>query len=213
MVQLMRGWTFLLVSMTLLVPASGRGELPALTPPPSTAPFDDVDDATLQAEVTQQALAFLDMLQRHWGEGPERLRTVVAGPVEREEDGTLTYLRNLHEHGVLEGYEFRKGSLARGRYVLLQGPLNGLNEFIGYYSALKQALKAAYGEPEFDRVVWDNDLYAPMPEYWGVAVMIGHLHYHAAWETTEGWLTLDLSGNRYSRLSLDYRVRREAADT
>jgi hypothetical protein len=213
MVQLMRGWTFLFVSMTLLVPASGRGELPALTPPPAAAPFDDVDDATLQAEVTRQALAFLDTLQGHWGEGPERLRTVVAGPVEREEDGTLIYLRNLHEHGVLEGYEFRKGSLARGRYLLLQGPLNGLNEFIGYYSALKQALSAAYGEPESDRVVWDNDLYAPMPEYWGVAVMIGHLHYHAAWETTEGRLTLDLSGNRYSRLSLDYRVRGEAADT
>jgi len=213
MVQLMRGWTFLLVSVTLLLPASGRGELPALTSPPAATPFDDVDDATLQAEVTRQALAFLDTLQGHWGEGPERLRTVVAGPVEREEDGTLIYLRNLHEHGVLEGYEFRKGSLARGRYLLLQGPLNGLNEFIGYYSALKQALSAAYGEPESDRVVWDNDLYAPMPEYWGVAVMIGHLHYHAAWETTEGRLTLDLSGNRYSRLSLDYRVRGEAADT
>jgi hypothetical protein len=213
MVQAMRGWTLLLVSMTLLVPASGRGELPVLAPPPATIPFDDIDDATLQAEVTRQALAFLDTLQRHWGEGPDRLRTVVAGSVEREEDGTLIYLRNLHEHGILEGYEFRKGSLAHGRYLLLQGPLNGLNEFIGYYTALKQALNAAYGDPEFDRAVWDNDLYAPMPEYWGVAVMIGHLHYHAAWETTEGRLTLDLSGNRYSRLSLDYLVRREAADT
>jgi hypothetical protein len=213
MVQVMRVWTFLLVGMTLLVPPSGFGELPNFAPPPATAPFDDVDDATLQAEVTRQALTFLDTLQRHWGEGPDRLRTVVDGPVEREEEGTLLYLRNLHEHGVLEGYEFRKGSLARGRYLLLQGPLNGLNEFIGYYTALKQALNAAYGEPEFDRVVWDNNLYAAMPDYWGVAVMIGHLHYHAAWETTEGRLTLDLSGNRYSRLSLDYRVRREEAQT
>ena len=199
--------------MALIVPTIGLADIADFGPPPATAPFDDVDDATLQAEVTRQALAFLDTLHRHWGEGPDRLRTVVDGPVEREEAGTLLYLRNLHEHGVLEGYEFRKGSLARGRYLLLQGPLNGLNEFIGYYTALKQALSNAYGAPQFDRVVWDNDLYAPLPQYWGVAVMIGHLHYHAAWETTEGRLTLDLSGNRYSRLSLEYRVRREAADT
>jgi hypothetical protein len=203
----------LVACLTLIIPTIVLADIADFAPPPATAPFDDVDEATLQAEVTRQAFAFLDTLQRHWGEGPDRLRTVVDGPVERADEGTLLYLRTLQEHGVLEGYEFRQGSLARGRYLLLQGPLNGLNEFIGYYAALKQALNTAYGEPEFDRVVWDNDLYAPMPEYWGVAVMIGHLHYHAAWETTEGRLTLDLSGNRYSRLSLEYRVRREATDT
>jgi len=46
-----------------------------------------------------------------------------------------------------------------------------------------------------------------------VAVMIGHLRYHAAWETAEGTLTIDLSGERYSRLSVEYRVRGEAART
>lgn len=209
----MRPWMFLLVGITLLIPANGGGELPDFAPPLASPPFDDVDDAARQAEVTRQALAFLDTLQRHWGKGPEQLRSIVAGPVEREEDDTLIYLRNAFEHGVLEGYEFRKGSLTRGRYLLLQGPLNGLNEFIGYYTAMKQALSAAYGEPEVDRVVWNNDLYAPLPDYWGVAVMIGHLHYHATWETAEGRLTLDLSGNRYSRLSVDYHMRAEQAQT
>jgi hypothetical protein len=138
----------------------------------------------------------------------------VAGvPSEREDDNALIYLRNIHDHGLLEGYEFRKGSLARGQYVIIQRPVNGLNEFIGYYTALKKALSAAYGEPELDRVVWDNDLYHPLPDYWGVAVMVGHLRYHAAWETAEGTLTLDLSGHQYSRLSLEYRVRGENAET
>ena len=209
----MRPWTFLLVGITLLIPANGSGELPDFAPPSVSAPFDEVDDAARQAEVTRQALAFLDTLQRHWGKGPEQLRTIVAGPVEREEDDTLIYLRNAFEHGVLEGYEFRQGSLTRGQYLLLQGPLNGLNEFIGYYTAMKQALSAAYGQPEVDRVVWKNDLYAPLPDYWGVAVMIGHLHYHATWETAVGRLTLDLTGNRYSRLSMDYRMRAEQAQT
>ena len=211
--RLMRGWMFLLVSVTILIPSSGRGELPEFTPPPATAPFDEIDDATLQAEVSRQALAFLDTLQRHWGEGPERLRSVVAGPVQREEESALIYLRNMHDHGVLEGYEFRKGSLARGQYILIQQPLNGVNEFIGYYTALKEALRNAYGEPELDRVVWDNDLYHPLPDYWGVAVMIGHLRYQATWQTAEGTITLDLTGNRYSRLSMEYRVRGENAQT
>ena len=209
----MRGRIVLLIGLTILVPVSGRGELPAFGPPAATAPFDDIDDATLQAEVTRQALVFLDTLQRYWGQGPERLKHVVAGPIEREEESTLIYLRNVHDHGVLEGYEFRKGSLARGRYVIIQRPLNGLNEFIGYYTALKQALSAAYGEPKVDREVWDNDLYHPLPDYWGVAVMIGHLRYHAVWETSDGTLTLDLSGNRYSRLSMEYRARGEQAHT
>ncbi len=209
----MRGWTFLLLSLTTLVPASGRSELADFSPPPANAPFDDVDEITLQGEVTRQALAFLDMLQRHWGEGQDRLRTAVSGAAEREEENSLIYLRNIHEHGVLEGYEFRKGALARGRYVMVQRPLNGLNEFIGYYTALKAALTAAYGEPTQDDVIWDNDLYSALPDYWGVAVMIGHLHYHAAWKTADGRLILDLSGNRYSRLSMEYQVQGDAAQT
>jgi hypothetical protein len=209
----MRAWMSLLVGVCILIAPSVRGELREFVPPSDTAAFDDVDDATRQTEVTRQALAFLNTLQEHWGQGPERLRSVVAGPVELEEESALVYLRNMHNHGVLEGYEFRKGSLARGQYVIIQGPLNGLNEFIDYYTVLKQALTASYGAPRSDRVVWDNDLYYPLPAYWGVAVMIGHLRYEALWETPEGTLTLDLNGNRYSRLSMEYRARSEAADT
>jgi hypothetical protein len=197
----------------MTVPAIGLAEVADFVPPPHPASFDDIDEVTLQAEITVQTLSFLNTLQGHWGEGPDRLRTVVAGPVEREEENTLIYLRNVHDHGVLEGYEFRKGSLACGQYVLIQGSLNGLNEFIGYYAALKHALIARYGDPVLDRIVWDNDLYQSLPDYWGVAVMIGHLHYHASWDTADGIIRLDLTGNQYSRLSIEYRVRHEAADT
>lgn len=209
----MRFWTLLLVGLIILYPARGYGELAEFGPPGTDDPYDELDERTLQAEVIRQALAFLDTLHRHWGQGRERVKDVVAGPLEREEEGTLAYLRNVHDHGVLEGYEFLKGSLTRGQYVIIQRPLNGLNEFIGYFAALKQALTSAYGDPASDREVWDNDLYHPLPDYWGVAVMIGHLRYQAVWETPEGTLTLDLSGNRYSRLSIEYRMRGQAAET
>jgi hypothetical protein len=182
-------------------------------PPTFTIPFDEKDETTLQAEVTRQVMTFLQTVQAHWGQHPEALRLSVAGTVERDEEGRLIYLRNLSDHGVLEGYEFRHESLVRGQYILLQRPLNGLNEFIGYYRTLKEQLTAVYGSPTNDQTVWDNDLYQPVPDYWGIAVLIGHLHYHAAWETADGTITLELTGNRHSRLFLEYRNHNEGART
>src|SRR5215467_10006906 len=95
-----------LTSVAMALPMSGSAELVNFQRP-GTGLFDDIDDATLQAEVTKQALAFLDTLHKHWGEGPERLRTAVYGDLERDEQGKLIYLRNINDHGVLEGYEFR----------------------------------------------------------------------------------------------------------
>ena len=101
----------------------------------------------------------------------------------------------------------------RGQFIVLQRPLYGLNEFIGYYTSLKLALNAVYGEPKVDQIIWNNDLYRSLPDYWGVAVMIGHLHYHAGWDTADGTITLELTGNRHSKLSLEFKSTREAAQT
>ena len=199
------------VTMTGLTPFAWANPWDVLPPPAFTIPFDEEDEATLRAEVTTQVLTFLQTVQAHWGQQPEALRRAVPGPVEKDEEGQLIYLRNLSDHGVLEGYEFRHESLIRGQYVLLQRPLNGLNEFIGYYHTLKDRLTTAYGSPTNDQTVWDNDLYQPVPSYWGVAVLIGHLHYHASWETEDGTITLELTGNRHSKLFLEYRSRREGA--
>jgi hypothetical protein len=201
------------VSLTGFTPLAWANPEDAPAPPTFTIPFDENDEATLQAEVTKQVLTFLQTVQAHWGQDPETLRLSVAGTVERDEEGKLIYLRNLSDHGVLEGYEFRHETLVRGQFILLQRPLNGLNEFIGYYRTLKEQLTAAYGSPTNDQTVWENDLYQPVPDYWGVAVLIGHLHYHAAWETAEGTITLELTGNRHSRLFLEYRRHLEGART
>ena len=147
------------------------------------------------------------------GTAPRSPSPVSGGLIERDEEGKLIYLRNLSDHGVLEGYEFRHESLVRGQYILLQRPINGLNEFVDYYRTLKELLTARYGDPTSDQTVWDNDLYQPVPDYWGVAVLIGHLHYHAAWETPEGAITLELTGNRHSRLFLEHKNHREGAHT
>jgi len=181
--------------------------------PTFVIPFDDFDESTLQTEVERQALTFLNNLRQHWGRNPRALRAAVSGTVRDDQQGKLIYLRNIGDHGVLEGYEFRQESLVRGQYILLQRPLNGLNEFIGYYQSLKQVLAHQFGAPLYDRVVWDNDLYQPVPDYWGVAVMMGQLHYHAAWETTEGIVTLELTGNHHSKLLLEFKSNRAGEET
>jgi hypothetical protein len=175
--------------------------------------FDEIDEATLQAEVSRQAFAFLHTVQAYRGQTPTALRAAVPGDIREDERNKLIFLRNIADHGVLEGYEFRQESLVRGQYILLQRPFNGLNEFIGYYQALKRTLIESYGTPVQDRILWNNDLYQPLPDYWGVAVMIGHLQYHAAWETDEGTVTLELTGDHHCKLMLEYQTHRAGAQT
>ena len=200
----MRGRIALMLSLMLtgFAPLAWAHSEEALPPPTVTIPFDEQDEVNLQAEITKQVLTFLQRVEAHWGQQPDALRLSVAGTVERNGEGKLIYLRNLADHGVLEGYEFHHESLVRGQYILLQRSLNGLNEFIGYYRTLKDQLTTTYGSPTNDQTVWDNDLYEPVPDYWGVAVLIGHLHYHATWETADGTITLELTGNQHSRLFL-----------
>jgi hypothetical protein len=192
---------------------SMAGDTEFLPPTTFSIPFDDLDQSTLQQEVSNQALAFLQTVESHWGKDRPSVRRDVAGDIRDDEQGKLIFLRNIADHGVLEGYEFHQEALVRGQYILLQQPLNGLNEFIGYYEAVKARLAETYGVPAQDHVVWDNDLYQPLPDYWGVAVMIGHLRYRATWETVNGTITLELTGNRHSRLFLEYTSRNGGALT
>ena len=210
----MRGTLALLFGMCLpLMPDSLMADSGILPAPTFDIPFDDVDPAMTQAAVRQQIATFLETLDTHWGASQEVIRTSVTGTLEREDGGALIYTRTLADHSVVEGYDFRGGSLVRGQYVFLQRPVNGLNEFIDYYDAVKQSLTALHGPPVEDRTIWDNDLYQPLPDYWGVAVQIGHLRYAAMWETPEGIITIELTGNHHSRLMIEYRSRKFVEDS
>jgi len=173
--------------------------------PESRIPFDDADPAVNQDALAREVQTFLETLDGRWGASPETIRTRVIGRLERDDRDVLIYTRTLADHGVLEGYDFRGGSLVRGQYVYLQRPVNGLNEFIDYYAAVKRVISDLYGAPAVDHTIWDNDLYQPLPDYWGVAVQMGHLRYAATWEMAAGVITMELTGNHHSRLTIEYR--------
>lgn len=202
----MRTLAVLVLSILTALPASLNAESVEQLPPPTfDVPFDDIDPVIAQAELSGRIAAFLDLLQNHWGASPESLRKKVTGDIERDERETLVVAKDFADHGVLEGYDFREGSLIAGQYLVLQRPVNGLNEFIDYYHALKTSLTEHYGQPREDITVWSNDLYQPLPDYWGVAVQLGHLRYAASWTTSDGLVTIKLTGNHHSRLTIDYR--------
>ena len=197
---------FLFMAVFSIVPTSLRAESGAALPPPTfDVPFDDIDPVVAQAELTQQIAVFLNRLQTYRGLSPEAIREQVTGDIERNERETLVVAKHFADHGVLEGYDFQEGSLVAGQYLVLQRPVNGLNEFIDYYSALKTSLTQTYGQPTLDQSVWKNDLYLPLPDYWGIAVQMGHLRYAARWDTPDGMITIELTGNHHSRLMIEYR--------
>jgi hypothetical protein len=197
---------FLFMAFFSLVPTSLRAESGAPLPPPTfDVPFDDIDPVAAQAELAQRIAVFLNRLQTYRGSSPEAIRDQVTGDIERNERETLVVAKHFADHGVLEGYDFQEGSLVAGQYLVLQRPVNGLNEFIDYYGALKTSLTNTYGRPTEDQSVWKNDLYQPLPDYWGIAVQMGHLRYAASWNTPDGTITIELTGNHHSRLMIEYR--------
>jgi len=197
---------FILSAILAIAPTSLRAESGAPLPPPTfDVPFDDIDPAVAQAELAQHIAVFLNRVQLYQGSSQEAIRNQITGNIERNERETLVVAKYFADHGVLEGYDFREGSLVAGQYLVLQRPVNGLNEFIDYYEALKTSLTEHYGQPSEDRTVWTNDLYQPLPDYWGIAVQMGHLRYAAGWETPDGIITIELTGNHHSRLVIDYR--------
>lgn len=196
----------ILLTIVSIVPTSLRAETGAPLPPPTfDVPFDDIDPVVAQTELTQHIAVFLNRLQTYRGSSPEAIRNQVTGDIERNERETLVVAKHFADHGVLEGYDFQEGSLVAGQYLVLQRPVNGLNEFIDYYRALKTSLTKSYGPPAEDQAVWSNDLYQPLPDYWGIAVQMGHLRYAASWNTSDGLVTVELTGNHHSRLTINYR--------
>lgn len=174
--------------------------------PPTDIVLDDTSESK-QTDVGRHVLGFLTTLQTHWGHSQDVLRHTLTGTIERDERGALIYSRRFEEYGIVEGYEFQDSGLMHGQYLFLERPVHDLNEFIEYYGAVKDALIDSFGVPTEDQTLWDNDVYQPLPEYWGIAVKLGHLRFIASWETADGTLSLELSGDRHSRIKVDYRRR------
>src|SRR5262249_24507487 len=106
-----------LLAAALLLFLSGPNQVflaarpPTLPSPTSDIPCDDDAEATTQVMVAQEVLTFLVTAQSYWGHNETALRDAVTGELVRDDQGILIYRHSLGDHAVLEGYEFRDGSL------------------------------------------------------------------------------------------------------
>ena len=80
------------------------------------------------------------------------------------------------------------------------------NLYIDDYEDIKESLSIKYGEPSYDDMEWNDDLYKGNPDDYGFAVSLGDLQYSSGWKVNNTYITLTLKGdNNDIDLSLIYQ--------
>jgi len=64
------------------------------------------------------------------------------------------------------------------------------NQNIADYKKIKEILAQRYGRPIEDKISWEDPQYKEEIAEWGNAIEMGHLTYHARWQTS--WLEVFL---------------------
>ena len=131
-------------------------------------------------------------------------------PIEEKPD-RLIYETEVLSLPAFVIFFFVENKLVRARYGFTPSHTNE-NDFIQYYSQIKDALKEKYGQPAKDTDAWRNRLYQDDPEQYRFAVSLGHLVYSAKWQTETTDIHLNLFGENYNlNLFIDYSSRALAA--
>ncbi len=146
-----------------------------------------------------------DFRNVNWGMSKEEVKSIETADEFLElEDGTYSYKATVASLDSYLFYEFVENKLASSGYMFLVEHSNK-NRYIDDFHKLKTLLIKKYGEPAFNIIHWDNDLYKDSKQDYGLAVSIGHLEYLTRWETDKTTIRLDLYGDNYDiYLSLDY---------
>lgn len=123
----------------------------------------------------------------------------------RETDNGLLYHFFIDAHECYLLYEF-SNNLNEIIYVInpiYQNP----NDYIKYFSKIKELFNQNYGEPIQDEAKWNKNTYKNFPDQWGKAVSMGELYYHAQWLLGRTTVELLLRG-RDNRIHLSASYRR-----
>jgi len=111
-------------------------------------------------------------------------------------DDYLAYKGDVGGLAAFIYYNFISGVLHRGEYIFTEKHSNK-SLYISDYREVRKLLTSKYGEPQLDDILWANPLFKDDSSKWGTAVSIGHLMYHAQWETGTTLIDLYLSGDNY----------------
>jgi len=122
----------------------------------------------------------------------------------------LSYSVRVFDSEALLMYIFAKDSLTRTKYVITEDYVNK-NNYITAYNSIKNKLIEKYGNPEFDKTIWKNDLYKDDPNDYGMAVSAGHLIYITKFDTGCMIIYIMLSGENFDvSLGVEYSSKKFA---
>lgn len=150
-----------------------------------------------------------------WGDSMEAVKKSETLELLVEDEKLLVYsggeIVNL-DVTVIYGFD-KDNKLIDGFYSVNEDHTND-NLYINDYEDIKESLSTKYGEPAYDDMVWNRDLYKDKQDSYGFAVSIGDLEYSSGWKIDNTYITLSLKGDNYNmNLSLIYQDGRSSKET
>lgn len=137
-----------------------------------------------------------DFKSTNWGMTKQQVKVSENSALIEERDKVIFYNVKVAGFDAVLGYEFVENKLCDAMYIFIEEHSNE-TQYINDFFTLKELLTDKYKEPIIDDIVWKNDLYRNDPQYYGLAVSIGHLSLLSKWETENTMIDLILWGDNF----------------
>jgi hypothetical protein len=145
-----------------------------------------------------------DLRRLRWGMSQEQVRDAERARLAYEDPRLLVYDAKILDRQMALEYHLGNNQLYRAVYRLSEDYLMEA-KYLKDYNDLKTILGKKYGPPETDEMKWHKPHLQGDPSQWGVAVSIGDLACHTAWENPRSRITLNLTGGGHEiKCTIEY---------
>lgn len=133
-----------------------------------------------------------------WGMSKDEVKASEdSTPTEENETGLLYSSVTVSNMSASVMYSFDEDEKLYQGFYLFTDSHTSYNLYIDDYKKLVGALTEKYGEPEWDRTKWKDDLYKGDENDYGTAVATGGLIYGAQWKSDDTEIDVVLKGDNF----------------
>lgn len=139
-----------------------------------------------------------------WGMSQSEVKTAEKEAVfDFEMDNSLNYQTKIDNTEYSLVYLFVDDKLYAANYIRI-GVVND-DSYIHEYEKIKKIMSEKYGNPSEDNIIWKDELFKNDPNYYGIAVAMGHVVNFAKWDTPNTIIGMMLDGvNSQSTIVIGY---------
>lgn len=135
-----------------------------------------------------------DFREAEWGMSKEQVKKLEKTEPLFLQNDTLTFKGKVANSAVHIIYEFIDNQLKKGTYKFTARRVNP-NVYLQDYAKINEFIELKYGKPEYNKEIWNNELYKEKRGYHGLAIANGHLRLESSWESDTTNIVHTLSGN------------------